>query len=119
MSGEVKRGDIYWVDWNPARDSEQSGMGRALVIQNDIGNKFSPTTIVACCSTATTKRYSFVVPIAARESGLPRDSTVNLSAILTISQSRLGSKCGSLGKSRMAEVDEAIKRSLALDKESG
>lgn len=114
MSREVKRGEIYWVDWNPGRGSEQSGLRPALVIQNDVGNKFSPTTIIAAITTVPEKPYPFMAGITASESGLPRDSMINLAAILTIDQTRLGDKCGELSQTKMAEVDEAIKTSLAL-----
>ena len=114
MSREVKRGEIYWVDWSPGRGSEQSGLRPALIIQNDIGNKFSPTTIIAAITTVPEKPYPFMVGITASESGLPRDSMINLAAILTIDQTRLGDKCGELSQTKMAEVDEAIKTSLAL-----
>jgi len=114
MSKEVKRGEIYWVDWSPGRGSEQSRVRPALIIQNDIGNMRSPTTIVASISTAAERPYPFLVRFTAAESGLERDSAVNLSSILTIDQTCLGDKCGGLGPTKMAEVDEAIKTSLAL-----
>ncbi len=114
MSREVKRGEIYWVDWSPGRGSEQSGMRPALIIQNDTGNRRSPTTIVAALTTALEKPYPFLVKITASESGLPRDSMVNLAAILTIDQTHLCDKCGELSRTKMAEVNEAIKTSLAL-----
>ena len=111
---EKKRGEIYWVDWNPGRGSEQSGLRPALVIQNDIGNKFSPTTIVAAVTTAVEKSYPFLVKVTAKESGLPKDSTINLSAIMTIDKNRLVDKCGELNEAKMAEVSKAIKASLGL-----
>ncbi len=114
MSKEVKRGEIYWVDWSPGRGSEQSGLRPALIIQNDTGNKYSPTTIVASISTAPERPYPFLVRFTAAESGLKQDSAVNLSQILTIDQTCLGDKCGELSHMKMAEVDEAIKTSLAL-----
>ena len=114
MPGESKRGEIYWVDWSPGRGSEQSGLRPALVIQNDVGNKSSPTTVVAAITTALEKPYPFLVQITASESGLPRDSMINLAAILTIDQTRLRDKCGELSQTKMAEVDKAIKTSLAL-----
>ncbi len=114
MSKDVKRGEIYWVDWSPGRGSEQSGLRPALVIQNDTGNKYSPTTIVASISTASERPYPFLVRLIAAESGLKRDSAVNLSQILTIDQTCLGDKCGKLDPAKMVEVDEAIKTSLAL-----
>jgi mRNA interferase MazF len=114
MPKDIKRGEIYWIDWNPGRGSEQSGLRPALVIQNDIGNKFSPTTVVAALTTAIEKRYPFLVKVTAKESGLPKDSTVNLAVILTIDKTRLTTKCGELSKGKMTEVNEAIKASLGL-----
>lgn len=114
MSGEVKRGEIYWVDWSPRRGNEQSGLRPALIIQNDTGNKYSPTTIVASILTAPERPYPFLVSFAAAESGLKQDSAVNLSQILTIDQTCLGDKCGELSPTKMVEVDKAIKTSLAL-----
>ena len=114
MTKEVKRGEIYWVNWNPARGSEQSGIRPALVIQNNIGNKYSPTTIVAALTTAIEKSYPFLVKVSTSESGLPKDSIVNLAVIMTIDKNRLTEKTGQLGKSKMAKVDEAIKTSLEL-----
>jgi len=114
MPREIKRGEIYRVDWSPGRGSEQSGLRPALVIQNDVGNKFSPNTIVAAITTASGKPYPFMVRITASESGLPLDSMIDLAIILTIDQTRLRDKCGELSQTKMAEVDEAIKTSLAL-----
>jgi mRNA interferase MazF len=114
MTEEIKRGEIYWVDWNPARGSEQSGLRPALVIQNDVGNKYSPTTIVAAFTTAIVKNYPFTVIITAKESGLPKDSTINLAVIMTIDKTRLTDKCGQLSEEKMAEVNEAIKASLGI-----
>jgi len=114
MSKEIKRGERYWVDWRPSRGSEQSGVSPALIIQNDTGNRCSPTTIVASVSTASEKSYPFLVRFTAAESGLRRDSMVNLSSILTIDQTCLGDKCGELNEIKMAEVNQAIRVSLAL-----
>ena len=114
MAREIKRGEIYWVDWNPGRGSEQSGLRPALVIQNDTGNKYSPTTIIAALTTAMVKPYPFTVKVTAKESSLPKDSTVNLAVIMTIDKTRLTDKCGELSEARMKEVDEAIKASLGM-----
>lgn len=114
MTQEIKRGEIYWVDWNPARGSEQSGLRPALIIQNDVGNKYSPTTIVAALTTAIDKPYPFTVKVSAKESGLPKDSTVNLAEIITVDKTRLTEKRGEINKSKMAEVNEAIKASLGI-----
>jgi len=114
MPDEIQRGEIYWVDWNPARGSEQAGERPALIIQNNIGNKNSTTTIVAACSTAPERPYPFVVQLPAKECGLSKDGSVNLSRILTIAKDRLLSKAGELSADRMTEVDKAIKISLNL-----
>jgi len=115
MPEEVKRGEIYWVNWNPRRGSEQGGTRPALIIQNDIGNKHSPTTIVAACSTTGVKDYPFIVRLKEGDGELPRDCHVNLSAILTIDKSSLGDKIGKLDNNTMTEVSEAIKHSLSID----
>ena len=110
----IQRGEIYLVDWNPARGSEQAGIRPALVIQNDIGNRYSPTTIVAAISSAPARGYPFHVRISPEESGLPQDSVVKLEQIMTVSKERLVRKLGELPEARMAEVDQAIHRSLGL-----
>ncbi len=115
MPNEIRRGEIYWVNWDPGRGSEQTGKRPALIIQNDIGNKHSPTTIVAACSTAQKKPYPFIVPVTKKESGLPKDCSIDLATIMTIDKTRLGDKVGELTKQKMVEVDEAIKVSLSLD----
>ncbi len=114
MAAEKKRGEIYWVNWNPGRGSEQRGLRPALVIQNDVGNRYSPTTIIAALTTAINKPYPFMVKVTARESGLPKDSTVNLAVIMTVDRARLTDKCGELGEAKMAEINAAIRASLGL-----
>ncbi|MDO8687700.1 MAG: type II toxin-antitoxin system PemK/MazF family toxin [Dehalococcoidales bacterium] len=114
MPGEVKRGEIYWVDWSPGRGSEQSGLRPALIIQNDTGNRASPNTIVASLTTAPNKPYPFLVELTSQESGLEKDGAIDLASIMTVSKARLGDKCGELSPTKMAEVDKAIKTSLAL-----
>jgi mRNA interferase MazF len=86
----------------------------ALIIQNDVGNKYSPTTIVAALTTAMEKPYPFTVKVTAKESGLPKDSTVNLAVIMTVDKTRLTEKCGELSETKMAEVNEAIKASVGV-----
>jgi mRNA interferase MazF len=110
----MKRGDIYMVDFNPARGSEQAGYRPALIIQNDVGNKYSSTTIVATITTATHKGYPFSVKLLAREGNLEKDSIVNLSQILTIDKERLVRKIGNLNPDIMEKVNNAIKISLGL-----
>jgi len=110
----VRRGEIYYVDWSPGRGSEQIGIRPALIIQNDIGNRFSPTTIVAAVSTRQRRPYPFHVNITAQESGLPQDSMVKCEQIQTIDQTRLGRLAGALSEQKMQEVDLALKRSMGL-----
>ena len=105
----VKRGEIYWVNFDPRRGSEQGGVRPALVVQNDLGNRHSPTTVVACLSSAPlSKRYPFTVPLAAGEAGLDKVGYVNCAQLLTIDQRRVGTLIGTLDEQRMLEVDEAI-----------
>lgn len=89
-------------------------MRPALVIQNDIGNRYSPTTIVAAISSASPRDCPFHVRISPEESGLPQESVVKLEQIMTVSQERLVRRSGELPDARMAEVDRAIHRNLGL-----
>jgi mRNA interferase MazF len=113
MTGFPKRGEIWIVNWNPARGSEQAGKRPALIIQNDIGNEKAPTTIVAAIS-STVKKYPMNVEVRSPEGGLKRASIIKTSQILTISKERLEKRLGSLSRERMDEVDQAIKLSLSL-----
>ncbi len=85
----ILRGDIYWVDWSPSRGSEQAGVRPALVVQNDIGNQASSTTIIAAITSRFERVYPFMVRLEPQESGLPVPSVVNLSQLVTVSQQRL------------------------------
>jgi mRNA interferase MazF len=114
MTEECSRGEIYLVNWNPGRGSEQTGRRPALVIQNDVGNTYSPTTIVAACTTAAVKAYPFIVPVRAEESGLDRDSSINLAQIMTVDKRRLETRLGRLSGEKMLEVDDALKLSLGM-----
>jgi len=116
MSADCKRGDLYLVNWNPGRGSEQTGKRPALIIQNDVGNKYSPTTIVAACSASKAKAYPFIVGITAKESGLGRDSSINLAQIMTIDKTRLEIKLGQLSPKKMSAIDLAIENSLGITK---
>ena len=113
MSSFPRRGEIWLVNWNPARGSEQAGMRPALVIQNDIGNEKAPTTIVAAITTSV-RLFPMNVAINPPEGGLDHPSIVKTNQILTVSKERLEKRLGGLSKDRMDEVDKAIKLSLAL-----
>lgn len=110
----IKRGEIYWFDFGTPRGSEQGGKRPALVIQNDIGNENSPTTIVAAITSRIKKPYPFHVDVTAAESGLREDSTILLEQIRTMSQDRLMQRCGQLGYKKMKEVDQALRLSLEI-----
>ena len=108
-----KRGEVWLVNWDPARVSEQAGKRPALVIQNDIGNEKAPTTIVAAISSSV-KRYPMNVQMNPPEGGLDHPSIIKTSQILTISKERLEKRLGRISGDSLNEVDRAIKLSLAL-----
>jgi mRNA interferase MazF len=113
MVSSPRRGEIYEVDWHPARGHEQAGVRPALVVQNDVGNRAAPTTIVAAVtSRAPKKPYPFEVEIP--RGVLPRPSWVNCAHLVTIDQGRLRRKIGALPDSAVAALDEALQHSLGL-----
>ncbi|MFP4037550.1 MAG: type II toxin-antitoxin system PemK/MazF family toxin [Desulfobacteraceae bacterium] len=113
MSTFPRRGEVWLVNWNPARGSEQAGLRPALVIQNDIGNEKAPTTIVAAISSSV-KLYPMNVAIHPPEGGVDHPSIVKTSQLLTVSKERLEKRLGSISRDKIGEVDKAIKLSLAL-----
>ncbi|MFA7255357.1 MAG: type II toxin-antitoxin system PemK/MazF family toxin [Candidatus Omnitrophota bacterium] len=111
----IKRGDLFWVDLDPTRGSEQSGRRPVVVIQNDIGNEFAPTVIVAPMTTRNfSKEYPTNVSIPRAVSGLKENSTVLLSQIRTLDKKRVEKKIGHLPRIYLERVDHAIKISLGL-----
>jgi mRNA interferase MazF len=113
MNGFPKRGEVWQVNWNPARGSEQAGKRPALVVQNDIGNEKAPTTIVAAISSSV-RIYPMNVEVNPPEGGLDCPSIIKTNQILTVSKERLEKRLGLISKDRMDDVDRAIKLSLAL-----
>jgi len=109
----ISRGEIWLVDFNPGRGSEQKGPRPALVVQNDIGNRYAATTIVAAV-TGTLQEYPATVSLDPPEGGLDRKSMVNLAQILTLDKSRLVRKLGAISQSRIREVDAALLVSLGI-----
>ena len=107
------RGEVWLVNWNPARGSEQAGRRPALVLQNDIGNKHASTTIVAAISSSV-KIYPMNVKLNPPEGGLDRPSIVKTGQILTVSKDRLDKRLGQISSEKMEEVNHAIKLSLDL-----
>ncbi len=113
---QIKRGDIYYANLDPVIGSETGKTRPVLIIQNNIGNMYSPTTIVAIITEYSEKKASYPICVAIRkDQGLKKDSIVNLSQIRTIDTKRLlPPKLTSLSNEFMEKVDEAIKNSLAL-----
>ncbi len=108
-----RRGEVWTVNFSPSRGSEQRGVRPALVIQNDVGNRYAGTTIVATITT-TIKIYPVTVPLKKGEGGLSEPSMVNFAQVLTIDKSRLLRRMGSLSPDRMDMVNSAIRVSLDL-----
>jgi len=116
-----RRGEIWMVNFNPGRGSEQKGIRPALIIQNNVGNQYASTTIVSAITT-TLKKYpaTVLIPkgkeIPKGKSCLKESSMVNMAHILTIDKGRLIRRLGHLEEDKMDEVNEAIKISLQLNK---
>lgn len=114
MSGQVcRRGEIWLVNFNPGRGSEQKGIRPALIVQNDVGNQYAATTIVAAVTT-TLKKFPVTVLLGRHEGGLKEPSMANLAQLLTIDKGRLIKRVGFLKAERLREVDEALMLSLGL-----
>lgn len=110
-----RRSEIYWADLNPVIGHEQGGRRPVLIIQNDTGNRYSDTTIVApVTSSLSVKVYPTEVRIPAGTGGLARDSSVLLNQIKTIDKRRLEQYLGQLDEITMRQVDQAIMISLGL-----
>jgi len=111
----VKRGDIFYADLSPVVGSEQGGMRPVLIVQNDTGNKHSPTVIAAAITSQTGKaKLPTHIELNAQSVGLTRDSVILLEQIRTIDKSRLREKMGRLDESTMNKVDSAIAVSFGL-----
>ena len=109
----VRRGDVYLADLDPAIGCEQGGIRPVLVLQNDIGNLYSPTTIVAAVTAKQTKKKLPVhTPISACM--LRTDSTLLLEQIRTIDKCRLQAYLGSINQKEMRDIDRALKLSIGL-----
>ena len=111
----VKRGDIYYADLSPVVGSEQGGIRPVLIIQNDVGNKYSPTVIAAAITSRMGKtKLPTHIDVYAERAGLARDSVVLLEQVRTLDKRRLREKMGRLDESIMSEIDTAIAVSLGL-----
>lgn len=111
----VKRGDVFFADLSPVVGSEQGGVRPVLVIQNDIGNRFSPTVIVAAITAQIQKaKLPTHVEIDAKTYGFDRDSVILLEQIRTIDKQRLTDKITHLNEEMMEKVNESLQISLGL-----
>jgi len=112
----VQRGEVYFADLSPVVGSEQGGVRPVLVIQNDIGNRFSPTVIVAAITAQIQKaKLPTHVEIKADVYGFERDSVILLEQIRTLDKQRLTDKITKLGDEMMEEIDHALEISLGLE----
>lgn len=111
----VKRGDIYYADLSPVVGSEQGGVRPVIIIQNDIGNKHSPTVIISAITSQIDKaKLPTHVEISSEEYGLNKDSVVLLEQIRTLDKRRLKEKIGRMTNKDMDKVDKALKISVGL-----
>jgi mRNA interferase MazF len=111
----INRGDIYYADLSPVTGSEQGGFRPVLIIQNDVGNRHSPTVIVAPITAQVQKhRLPTHVPLKQVVRGIKRDSIVLLEQVRTIDKQRLDDKIGQLDDSTMATVNAALRVSLHI-----
>ncbi|NLJ40439.1 MAG: type II toxin-antitoxin system PemK/MazF family toxin [Clostridiales bacterium] len=111
----IKRGDIYYADLSPVVGSEQGGVRPVLIVQNDIGNKYSPTVIIAAITSRIHKgKLPTHIEISASEYGLPKDSVILLEQIRTIDKRRLKEKIGFLASDVMNKVNESLQISFGL-----
>ena len=114
----VRRGEIYYADLSPVVGSEQGGMRPVLIVQNDVGNRYSPTVIAAAITSQQNKaRLPTHIEIEARTYGLSKDSIVLLEQVRTLDKRRLREKMGCLDERAMQRVDNAIAISFGLSRD--
>ena len=112
---QIRKGDIYFADLSPVVGSEQGGVRPVLVVQNDVGNRFSPTIIVAAVTSQLKKaKLPTHVSIHADGSGLDRDSVVLLEQLRTIDKKRLREHIGTVNHEVIGTVDDALSVSLGI-----
>lgn len=115
MENSVKRGEIYFADLSPVVGSEQGGVRPVLVIQNDVGNKYSPTVIVSAITSQLTKaKLPTHIELSSEDYHLPKNSVVLLEQIRTLDKRRLKEKITHLDERKMKEVNRAILISLGF-----
>ena len=111
----IKRGELYYVDLSPVFGSEQGGVRPILIVQNDTGNKYSPTVIVAAVTSQLNKaKLPTHIEISAGDFGLTKDSVILLEQIRTLDKRRLKERIGELPVSKMQRVNDALMISLGF-----
>ena len=116
----IRRGDIYYADLSPVVGSEQGGVRPVLIVQNEVGNRYSPTVIAAAITSRTDKsKLPTHIEVFADKYGLARDSVILLEQIRTIDKKRLREKMGHLDDDVMNRVNNAITVSFGLGEETG
>jgi len=112
----IKRGDIYYADLSPVVGSEQGGLRPVLIVQNDVGNRYSPTVIAAAITSKMGKtKLPTHIDIPGIEVGLAKDSVILLEQVRTIDKKRLKEKMGHLDDGTMTSVNNAIQVSFGLN----
>ena len=111
---KIKRGQIYYADLSPVVGSEQGGYRPVLIIQNDMGNRYSPTTIAAVITTRKTKANLPTHIWLNSECGLPKESMVECEQVRTLDKKRLKDFMGQVSEEVLAEIDKGLKISFAL-----
>ena len=115
MEINIKRGDIYYADLSPVVGSEQGGLRPVLIVQNDVGNKYSPTVIAAAITSKIGKtKLPTHIDVVGNQVGLAKDSVILLEQIRTIDKKRLKEKMGHLDDDTMRNVNNAIGVSFGL-----
>ncbi len=115
MDSSVRRGDIFYADLSPVVGSEQGGTRPVLIVQNDTGNRHSPTVIAAAITSQTGKaRLPTHITVPGSEAGLSRDSVILLEQIRTLDKRRLREHMGRLSDEQMSRVDQALEVSFGL-----
>ena len=111
---KIKRGQIYYADLSPVKGSEQGGHRPVLIVQNDIGNRYAPTVIVAVITSRYTKAKLPTHIWLNDECGLPKESMVECEQVRTLDKSRLKDFMGAVSNEVMAEIDKGLKISFGL-----
>ena len=120
MDTSIKRGDIYYADLSPVVGSEQGGIRPVLIVQNNVGNRYSPTVIAAAITSQVNKaKMPTHISVGTPNYGLTKDSIILTEQIRTLDKRRLREKMGSLDETAMRHVDEALAVSFGLGSARG